>query len=94
MTTVSKTLSLGFPVCSRCVFVQSTMLTRIRRISDDKTIGSYYTTSDAWGHITELVNQEWPCSPDGIDLRERDDGIEEILVRNQPVAYLQADLAA
>jgi len=68
------------------------MLTRIRRLSDDKSIGSYVETSDAWGQITEVVNEEWPCWPDDIDLRERDDGTEEILVRNRPVAYLQVDL--
>jgi len=68
------------------------MLTRIRRLSDDRTIGCYVETSDAWGQIMEVVNEEWPCWPDDIDLRERDDGTEEILVRNRPVAYLQVDL--
>ena len=57
-------------------------------------LGSYVETSDAWGQIIEVVNEEWPCWPDDIDLRERDDGTEEILVRNRPVAYLQIDLAA
>ena len=70
------------------------MLTRIRRLSDNKTIGSYSETSDAWGQIMEVVNEEWPCWPHDVDLRERDDGTEEILVRNRPVAYLQVDLAA
>ena len=59
------------------------MLTRIRRLSDDKAIGSYNDTSDAWGQIMEVVNEEWPCWPDDVDLRERDDGTEEILVRNR-----------
>jgi hypothetical protein len=70
------------------------MLTRIRRLSDDRTIGSFYATSGAWGHIVEAVNEEWPCWPDDIDLREREDGTEEILVRDRPMAYLQVDLAA
>ena len=69
------------------------MLTRIRRLSDDKAIGSYNDTSDAWGQIIEVVNEEWPCWPDDVDLRERDDGTEEILVRGRVVAYLDVELA-
>jgi hypothetical protein len=68
------------------------MLTRIRRIADDKTIGSFDMTSgDHWGTIIEIVDQEWPCWPDDVDLRHRDDGTEEILVRRQPVAYLDVE---
>ncbi len=71
------------------------MLTRIRRLCDGKTIGSYdMTNGDHWGTIMEIVDQEWPCWPDDIDLRVRDDGTEEVLVRDRPVAYLDVDLAA
>jgi hypothetical protein len=69
------------------------MRTRIRRLSDVKTIGSFSTTSDTWTHIMDAVNEEWPCWPDNLDLRTRDDGTEEILVLDRPVAYLQVDLA-
>jgi hypothetical protein len=69
------------------------MLTRVRRLSDNKAIGSYVETSDAWNQITEIVNEEWPCWPDDIDVRERQDGNEEILVRGRPVAYLVPELA-
>ena len=66
------------------------MLTRIVRIADNKTIGSYVETSDAWGMIQQVVNDEWPCWPeDDIDTRETDDGEELILVRGVPVARLE-----
>ena len=67
------------------------MLTRIVRITDDKVIGSYVETSDAWGMIQQVVNDEWPCWPeDDIDTRENAElEREEILVKGTAVAYLQ-----
>ena len=67
------------------------MLTRIRRLSDNRTIGSYNETSDAWGRIMETVNEEWPCWPDEVDIRTRDDGTEKILVRGRVVARRSRD---
>ena len=64
------------------------MLTRIQRLSDNKTIGSYSETSDSWSLIQQVVNDEWPCWPDDIDTQEQEDGEELILVRGVPVAKL------
>jgi len=38
----------------------------------------------------EIVNEEWPCWPDEVDLRTRDDGTEE---SGRVVAYLDVELA-
>jgi hypothetical protein len=46
------------------------MARRIRRLSDDKCIGSYDMMFDAKGQIMEIVNEEWPSWPDDIGLRE------------------------
>ena len=67
------------------------MLTRIKRLSDDKVIGSYVETSDIWSTIQQVVNDEWPCWPeDDIDTRENSElEREEITVRGEVVAYLE-----
>ena len=46
------------------------MARRVRRLSDDKCIGSYDMMSDAKGQIMEIVNEERPSWPDDIGLRE------------------------
>ena len=43
------------------------MLTRIRRLSDDRTIGSYNETSDAWN--MEVVNEEGCWSDESTSAR-------------------------
>lgn len=66
------------------------MMTRIRRISDNKIIGSYVETSDAWSLIQQVVGDEWPCWPTDIDTRENPElEREEITVKDNPVAYLE-----
>ena len=75
-------------------FVEYSTCLRVFAVSlTTEPSGPTWKPSDAWGQIMEVVNEEWPCWPDDIDLRERDDGTEEILVRSRAVAYLDVELA-
>ena len=66
------------------------MLTRIVRISDNKTIGSYVETSDIWSTIQQVVSDDFACWKTDVDTFENTElEREEITVRGEPVAYLE-----
>lgn len=66
------------------------MITRLRKISDDKHIGTIHVgDSDRWRSIQEIIADEFRCWPDDVDSQELDDGQEVITVHDEPVARLE-----